>query len=61
MEEVGVVVVLEVKEVLGKEHCHVRIPADHHEVKLAEEEEVEEEDEGLSHQHQHLGEVLVVV
>ena len=66
MEEVGEVGVVAVagREALTKEHCHVRIPANHREEKLAEEEVVEEvaeevqEDDGLSHQQ--LGEVLVV-
>ena len=62
MEEVGEVGVVAVagREALTKEHCHVRIPANHREEKLAEEEVVEEvqEVDGLSHQQ--LGEVLVV-
>ena len=64
MEEVGEVAVAEVKEALAKEHCHVRIPVNHLEEKVAEgEEEVveEEEEDGLSHQHQDLVEVPVVV
>ena len=44
MEEVGEVGVVAVagREALTKEHCHVRIPANHREEKLAEEEVVEE-------------------
>ena len=62
MEEVGEVAVVEVKEDLAKEHCHVRIPVNHLEEKVAEEEEeVVEEEDGLSHQHQDLVEVPVVV
>lgn len=50
-------------EALTKVHCHVRIPANHHEGKVAEEEEEEQEqvvveDDGLSLQQ--LVEVLVV-
>ena len=61
MEEVGEVAVAEVKEALAKEHCHVRIPVNHHEEKVAEEEEVVEEEDGLSHQHQDPVEVPAMV
>lgn len=66
MEEPGVagaLVLLVLMEAPAREHCHVRIPANQLEEKVAEEEEVEElvveeEDDGLSPQQQ--GEVLVV-
>ena len=60
----GEVVVVVLTEAPTKEHCHARIPANHHGEKAAEEEVEEvvegEEDDGLSPQQQQQGEVLVV-